>query len=172
MAGNQQSILRSYLGEFKNGVLRKQGRGRGKAVRVDTAALEGNQQPRTRPSFGLKEPQDGAGSWGELWLPPGRQPPRRQGGSRGKEYLNVTLLLPFSLLTSPSTGQTLQDTQEQGSLRILVWVRHVSQTTTGEGKGDPEGQTEEVEGRKHCLLSSHSTATAILQGRFCYLPFI
>lgn len=44
--------------------------GGGKATKDDAAALESNQQPRTRPSFGLKEPQEGAGSWGELWLPP------------------------------------------------------------------------------------------------------
>lgn len=83
----------------------------------------------------------------------GRQPPHRKGWSRGKEFLNVTLLLPSRLLTSPPTGQTLQDTREQGSL-IPVWVRHVSQTTTGEGKGDREGRTEEVRAESivSCLL--------------------
>lgn len=100
----------------------------------------------------------------------GRQPPHRKGCSRGKEFLNVTLLLPSRLLTSPPTGQTLQNTREQGSL-IPVWVRHVSQTTAGEGKGDREGHTEEVRAES-IVLSSHSTTTAILRGRFCYLPFI
>lgn len=35
-----------------------------------------------------------------------------------------------------------------------MWVRHVSQTTTGEGKGDREGRTEEVRAESivSCLL--------------------
>ena len=80
----------------------------------------------------------------------GRQPPHRNGGSRGKEYLNVTLLLPSRLLTSPPTGQTLQDTREQESL-IPVWVRHVRHTTAGEGKGD-RGGVQKKSGQKALSL--------------------